>query len=146
MHLRRRDIISVLIGVLLIAQKDQTVGLLQVAESKRPLLEKQGLGVGWSPGSLREAENQDHCPCSDTRPPQQRSSALFCLLGPQAELGSDRVLSAQGLQVKARVSQMEYSALEQSGGARGWASAVGGHILRAQTPSLGQPAALSLGL
>lgn len=140
------DIISVFIGALLIAQKGQTIGLLQMAESKRPLLEKQGLGVGWSPGSLREAENQDRCPCSDTGPPQQLSSALFCLLGPQAELGSNRVLSAQGLQMKARVNQMEYSALEQWEGVRGWASSVGGHILRAQTPSLGEPAALSLGV
>lgn len=123
------------------------IGLLQVAESKRPLLEKQGLGVGWSPGSLREAEeNQGHCPCSDTRPPQQLSSALFCLFGPQAELGSNRVLSAQGLQMEARINQMEYSALEQWEGMRGWASSAGRHILRAQTPSLGEPAALSLGV
>lgn len=40
---------------------------------------------------------------------------------------------------------MEYSALEQWEGVGGWASSVGGHILRAQTPSLGEPAALSLG-
>lgn len=90
LHLQRRDIISVLIEALLVAQKGQTIGLLQMAESKRPLLEKQGLGVGWSPGSLREAEeNQGHCPCSDIRPPQQLSSVLFCLFGPQAELGSN---------------------------------------------------------
>ena len=52
----RRDIISVLIGVLLIAQKVQTIGLLQVAESKKTSVGKTGSRGGvvtWVPQGSR---------------------------------------------------------------------------------------------